>query len=182
MTVMRVKMNSNHTDTVSLTVGDTDRKELEEEVLSLRRRVDELEQSQRDLLATQKKLRESRERLRMAIDGSGGAEWEIELDPDNLSEPRAVWFSPRFKAMLGYEDDEMPNQMEAWKGVVHPKDVPRLQAITYKLLKKGYESDLSEFRFLHRDGSVRWLQATTKILRDEQNRPIRMIGVDWDIT
>lgn len=129
-------------------------------------------------------LHESEAWLELAVDGSDGGLWRIELDPDDpsCSLPDEVYLSPRLKGFLGYEDHELPNSMAAWESRVLPEDLSRLRRTSRKYRQGQLDRYETEYRIRHKDGSVRWLHTTGRIQRDEDGRPVRFAGMDWDIT
>src|SRR5262249_29651826 len=70
-------------------------------------------------------LRESEERYALAMRGANDGLWDWNLLTND------IYFSPRWKAILGYEEQEMGNKPDAWFSLAHPEDAGRLQgAIT----------------------------------------------------
>jgi PAS domain S-box-containing protein len=129
-------------------------------------------------------LRESELRLELAVAGSEGGLWSIDLDPDDpsLTLPDEIYLSPRLKGLLGYEDEEFPNSMATWESHVHPEDLPRLRENSQRFLLGQIPRYEVEYRVRHKDGSTRWLRTTGRVEQDEDDRPSRFAGIDWDIT
>jgi PAS domain S-box-containing protein len=124
----------------------------------------------------EEELRKSRERFELAVQGSQDGLWDWNLTTDE------VYYSPRYKAMLGYEDDEMPNRSEEWAKRVHPDDIDRVRN-ELRAHFKGRESlSWVEFRMRHKDGSYRWIRSRAFVLRDATGRVYRMAGSHEDIT
>src|SRR5262249_44470666 len=67
-------------------------------------------------------LRRSEERFDLAVRGSDAGIWDRDLRTDT------VYFSPRWKSMLGYADDEIPNAFSSWESRLHPDDRERALA------------------------------------------------------
>jgi PAS domain S-box-containing protein len=124
----------------------------------------------------EEELRKSRERFELAVQGSQDGLWDWDLTTD------AVYYSPRYKAILGYEDHEFPNTSEEWATRVHPEDIDRVRA-ELRAHFKGRESlSWVEFRMCHKDGSYRWIRSRAFVMRDPTGRVYRMAGSHEDIT
>jgi PAS domain S-box-containing protein len=124
----------------------------------------------------EEELRRSRERFELAVQGSQDGLWDWDLTTDE------VYYSPRYKAMLGYEDHEFPDRSEEWAKRVHPDDLGRVRG-ELRAHFKGRESlSWVEFRMRHKDGLYRWVRSRAFVLRDAAGRVYRMAGSHEDIT
>jgi PAS domain S-box-containing protein len=124
----------------------------------------------------EEELRKSRERFELAVQGSQDGLWDWDLTTDE------VYYSPRYKAMLGYEDHELPNRRGEWEKRVHSEDLERVKG-ELRAHFKGRESlSWVEFRMRHKDGSYRWIRSRAFVLRDATGRVYRMAGSHEDIT
>jgi len=122
------------------------------------------------------KLKETNERLELAMDVGEHGFWDWNLDTDD------VYFSPRYYTMLGYEPGELPMRLETWVDLMHPEDgkdiVPRVQK--YVENAEPYEV---EFRLKCKDGSWKWISGRGKTFeKGEKGVPYRAVGVHVDIT
>ena len=128
------------------------------------------------LTQTLESLRDRDERLNLIINGTNDGVWDWNLVTDE------IYFSPRWKEMVGYADDELPNHLDTWRKRVHPDDVQiAMQAIQDHLDGK---TDILKFehRVLHRDGKYRWFLTRGISVHDLNSRAYRMAGSDTDIT
>ncbi|HUS69329.1 MAG TPA: MASE3 domain-containing protein [Anaerolineae bacterium] len=132
----------------------------------------------------EKALRQSEARLELAIEGSNGEVWDIELDPDDPSPslPDHVFLSPRLKGFIGYGDEEFSNSMAAWESRIPTEDIARLRESSLRYREGGIDRHDLEYRIRHKDGTFRWLRTCGRAERDEAGRPVRFAGIDWDIT
>ncbi len=121
-------------------------------------------------------LRVSEERLALAINAGKVGIWEWDLDSNEL------YLSPGLKALLGYQDHEIKNQVDEWMNCVHPDDRELALAKTQDHIAGKTPIYEVEHRMIHKDGSIRWLLARGTVTRDETGKPIRMTGSDTDIT
>lgn len=121
-------------------------------------------------------LRQSQERYSLATQVARVGVWEINLQTQEF------YLDPNIKAILGYRDDEIPNDFDVWVNYVHPDDqVSMMQAAQAHL--DGHTSEyMYEHRMLHKDGSLRWILVRGVALRDPQGVPLRFVGTDSDIT
>jgi diguanylate cyclase (GGDEF)-like protein/PAS domain S-box-containing protein len=121
-------------------------------------------------------LKESEERYALAARGSNDGLWDWNLSAN------VVHFSPRWKAMLGYEDGEIGENPQEWFDRIHDADRERVKeeiAAHQKGLTSHFES---EHRMLHREGGFRWMLSRGVAVRDASGKVIRMAGSQTDIT
>ncbi|HEX3655501.1 MAG TPA: PAS domain S-box protein [Pirellulales bacterium] len=131
---------------------------------------------------TEESLRLSLERFDLTVHGSREGLWDAWInaaDPFHPDNP--IYYSPRFKESLGYEDHEFPNVLRSWLACIHPEDRSRvLQALATHLDHRvPYEI---EYRVLTKHGVLRWFNARGQGSWDEQGRAVRMSGSFMDIT
>ncbi|MCG7975470.1 MAG: PAS domain S-box protein [Candidatus Thiodiazotropha taylori] len=89
--------------------------------------------------------------------------------------------SPRWKAQLGYQDDELPNEFETWSSRLHPADLSRVMKHLESYLKHPQPIWQEEFRLRHKNGSYIWLLARGSAVFNEQQEVTRILGVHIDI-
>ncbi len=121
-------------------------------------------------------LRESEERFQLAVRGTDAGIWDWNLRTNE------VYFSPRWKSMLGFGPDELKNEFSEWELRLHPDDRERALA-TVKAYLDGELADFEvEHRLRHRDGTYRWILARGDVVRDVTGKAYRMVGSHLDIT
>jgi diguanylate cyclase (GGDEF)-like protein/PAS domain S-box-containing protein len=121
-------------------------------------------------------LRESEERYALAMSGANAGLWDWDLDSE------VVYFSARFRSILGYSQDEIGSSPSDWLKRVHPEDVRALDAALAAHLA-GLTPQLEcEHRVVHKDGRYRWMLCRGLSVRDPDGRAVRMTGALTDIT
>ena len=121
-------------------------------------------------------LREREERLTLAFAGAREGVWDWDLTTG------AVVYSPRWKHMLGYADDEIEPNVSAWEALLHPDDKSRADALHDAVLR-GQRSYEEEFRLRHKDGHyITVLTRGLAIRRDTDGAVVRIVGTHLDIT
>ena len=121
-------------------------------------------------------LRESEERLSLAFAGAREGVWDWNL------ETGAVVYSPRWKEMLGYTEDEIDPNVSAWKHLLHPDDEPRARELNERLARGG-ETYEGEFRLRHKEGHYIHVLSRGYPVRRERGGPVvRIVGTHLDIT
>ena len=126
--------------------------------------------------AAQEELRKSREQYELAVNGSSSGIWDWDLVS------KRIYFSPRWKEMLGYQDGEILNSFDTFRELVHAEDLPRVMEALQRCLRGETKSYEVEFRMWARDASHRWILARGAALRDPGGQPFRMAGSHTDIT
>ncbi|MDX9843909.1 MAG: EAL domain-containing protein [Aquabacterium sp.] len=122
-------------------------------------------------------LQAAEERWRFAIDGSEIGLWDWNV-PD-----KTVFFSTRWKTMLGHEDSEVGNALSEWSSRVHPDDLPAVQADVQRLLTTPDAPYSNEHRVRCKDGSYIWILDRGKVVeRNERGEAVRVIGTHTDLS
>ena len=123
----------------------------------------------------EQQLQESRDRFQLAVEGTRDGLWDWNLRTD------ALWLSPRLKEMLGYSDDELPNDLMALRQLLTPED----QETALEQLRGHWENGRpyeQTVRYRHRDGSIRHILSRGGTVYDADHKPIRMVGAHTDVT
>jgi PAS domain S-box-containing protein len=121
-------------------------------------------------------LRESEYRCALATRAAKIGIWE--WDPQS----REFYLYPNIKELLGYRDEEIPNDLRIWSSFVHPQDKEAIIAAFTSHIE-GREPEICfEHRMKHKDGSHRWVLTRGTALRDSLGHVLKIIGTDMDIT
>jgi len=120
--------------------------------------------------------RRSEERYAMAAKAGQVGVWDWDLESGE------IFLDPNLKAMLGYENHEIKNQIDVWAAFVHPDDRDRVMKEATPFLEGKSPRYEIEHRMCHKDGSMRWFLARGSLIRNEEDKAVRMVGTDSDIT
>ncbi len=121
-------------------------------------------------------LRISEERYALAVRGANDGLWDW-----NLANGQ-VYFSPRWKSMLGYQDGEIGKSPEEWLGRVYEQDRAGLEASIQAHLSRTTSAFEHEFRIRHRDGSCHWMSSRGVAVMDAAGTAVRLAGSSSDVT
>jgi len=127
-------------------------------------------------LRTGKSLAEVGERDALMIRTANDGSWDFDAINN------VMHFSPRWKTIMGYTDDDIDESPLDWKKLVHPDDLARVQASLREHLAGKSDIFESIHRMRRRDGDWRWVQCRAKALLDDKDRLRRLVGVETDIT
>jgi len=121
-------------------------------------------------------LRESQERYALAVRGANDGLWDWNLKTSQ------IYFSPRWKEMLGFAEDELENNPHTWFDRIHPADLDALKSAIAAHLQGTTGHLKVEYRMKHQDGHYLWMLSRGVVVRDENDVPYRMSGSQTDIT
>ena len=121
-------------------------------------------------------LQESEERWQLALRGANDGIWDWNVVTNE------VFFSKRWKEMLGYQEDEIQNNLEEWSKRVHREDLDWVKELIQDHFAHKTPFYISEHRVLCKDGSYKWILDRGQALWDEAGNVIRMAGSHADIT
>lgn len=117
-----------------------------------------------------------KERFELALDGANDGLWDWNL----LS--NEVYFSPRWKSMLGYEADEIKNDLDEWSKRVHADDLKRAFDTVKNHIDGAIDKYAIEFRMQHKEGHYVDILARGKVIRESDGTPTRLVGTHVDIS
>ena len=120
-------------------------------------------------------LRESEEKLRVALKASRMGTWDWNIQTGQIS------WSENLEALFGLEPGEFDGSFEMFAERLHPEDRERVLASVDQAVATGANYEI-EFRILYPNGTIRWALTQGKVFYDPNGQPLRMAGIDIDIT
>ncbi len=126
--------------------------------------------------AAEESLRCSEERLQLALNGANDGLWD--WDPVTGH----IYYSPRWKGMLGYGEQEIGCSLEEWEQRLHPDDRERVTADLRANMEGRTSHYESAFRLRHKDGHWVWVLSRGRTFFDSNGKPVRVTGTHVDIT
>lgn len=124
----------------------------------------------------EQQLKESEERWHLALDGSNDGIWDWNCKTNY------AFYSTRYKAMLGYGEEELAPLSSTWECLIHPDDLENALKTVNDYLDKKTSQYVLEHRLRCKDGSYKWILARAKALFNKNGIPVRLIGSHTDIT
>jgi len=121
-------------------------------------------------------LSESEERFDLAMQGANDGLWDWDI------ERNTAYFSPRWKAILGFSDLEIENTPKEWRKRIHKSDLRMVLALIKDHLVGKTDAYESIHRVKHKNGKYRWVLDRARAVRNENGVPYRMVGTQVDIT
>ncbi|GEM_PF-2505641 len=121
-------------------------------------------------------LRISEQRFDLAMQGANDGLWDWSIQSNE------VYYSPRFKEMLGYLEHEFPNHVNEWHKRIHLEDLAQvLEAITHYLSKQTNHYE-NVHRIQHKQGYYIWVLSRAAAVWNEEGQAVRMVGTQVDLT
>jgi len=121
-------------------------------------------------------LRDSEERWQLVLKGNNDVIWDVNLKTNE------VFFSPRWKEMLGYEDQEIANHNDEWLTRIHPDDLDRVIQSNQNYFNQKTPNYTVEYRLRCKDGNYKWILGRAQAVWDEAGNPVRLVGSNRDIS
>ncbi len=122
-------------------------------------------------------LKNSEERFSLAMRGANDGLWDWNLETDE------VYYSPRWKSMLGFAKDDLEGRLDTWKKLVHADDREAVLSKVDQYISGQRDSFEVEMRMQHRDGhEIFVLSRAFLVKRRSDQKPVRLVGTHVDIT
>ncbi len=138
--------------------------------------LDTLAQREREAELSRTALRDSEARFQRAIRGANDGLWDWNMQTDQ------VFYSPRWKAMLGYREDELAADLSSWQRLVDPDDARQALAMIQDYVDGKRDNFEIECRMSHKAGQCVHVLARGYLERDAAGKPLRLSGTHVDIT
>ncbi|MGF1675450.1 MAG: PAS domain-containing protein, partial [Rivularia sp. (in: cyanobacteria)] len=121
-------------------------------------------------------LRESEQRWQLAVKGTNDGIWDWNVKTNQ------VFYSTRWKEMLGYADEDIGNNLDEWSNLVHPDDIDRVMQTIQNHFDNKIPFYITEHRVRCKDGTYKWILTRGQALWDADGNVVRMAGSHTDIT
>ena len=121
-------------------------------------------------------LVKSEERFQLAIKfaNDGLFDWNLVT--------HEIYYSPVWKSLLGYRDDEIANEFSQWETLTHPEDIGSSWAMLKEVLDGKRDRFEKEFRMRHKDGHWVYILSRANITYDEKGKAVRVVGTHVDVS
>jgi len=124
----------------------------------------------------ERKLLESEKRFQLATEAADLGIWDYKVGTGK------TFYSRRWKSILGYYPDEIPDNYSVWEEMLHPEDKDRMTLFINNFIKSDLNVYEAEFRMKHKNGNYIWIKSRASVIRDKNGTAIRMFGTHRDIT
>ncbi|MCU7844514.1 MAG: EAL domain-containing protein [Candidatus Thiodiazotropha sp. (ex Monitilora ramsayi)] len=137
---------------------------------------EEVSAGSRELKLAQRALQTSEHKIGKILESSLDGVWEWDIANDQ------IYLSPRWKAQIGFNDDELPNTFNSWVSRLHPDERDGILQKIEAYRVKPWGNWEEEYRLRHKNGSYQWILARATPTFDVQDRLVKLTGVHIDIT
>lgn len=124
----------------------------------------------------EKQLYESEQRFALAAKGADDGLWDWNLLNNT------IYFSARWKDMIGYENNEIGDTPDEWLKRIHPLDQDRFNQELSRHLEGHSPHFECEYRLCHKDDSIHWFRTRGLAIWNKDHQPERIAGSQTDIT
>lgn len=176
-----VLLNNENSDNVLHIFYDiTDLEHTDSQIRVLSNIIDDLTHSlaqlEKKLLDEKQKASENTERLSLAMKGANDGLWDWDIANEKM------YYSPRWKSMLGYQEDELTNEFATWERLVHPDDLSPTVSQIQSFMESKTKHYEAEFKMRHKNGSYVNILSRAFVVESEEGEITRLVGTHVDIT
>lgn len=125
---------------------------------------------------SEQQIREFNERIQRISNATNDGVWEWDLVEDT------VWWNEAFYNLLGYDSSVPVPELNVWSEKIHPDDRDKIISRLKSIRKNVIDSWQDDFRYLLPDGTYGTVLDRAYVIRNEEGRPVRVIGAFVDIT
>jgi PAS domain S-box-containing protein len=125
---------------------------------------------------TESILRETEERWRFALEGGHQGVWDWNVQTGE------IFFSDSYKRLYGYAPNDLKGRIEEWENMIHPDDKERMGGAIEQHISAENPYYESTYRVKTKNGDYKWVLGRGMLIRNEDGKPVRMIGTHTDIT
>jgi diguanylate cyclase (GGDEF)-like protein/PAS domain S-box-containing protein len=125
---------------------------------------------------SQNKLQQSEEQYALAAQGANDGLWDWNIRTNE------IYFSPRWRSILGLQADDLGNRLDAWLQRIHPEDRERFQSELFEHLQGKTPYFENEYRILNQEQRYCWVLCRGLAVRDTAGKAYRMAGSQTDLT
>ena len=136
---------------------------------------EKLYQRQVDSKKVGKDLKKLKERFELAINSANIGIWDWHIRNNFL-----IWDKNMFE-LYGIEPESFGYQIDSWKAYIHPEDLLLFEAQVENAIE-FHQPFRSEFRIVNSTFGTKYIRIFASVIDDKENKPVRLIGVNWDIT
>ncbi|TLX72156.1 PAS domain S-box protein [Labilibacter sediminis] len=137
---------------------------------------EELRANMEELALKRDELEISEEQFRLAMLATNDGIWDWNLQSNE------VYFSPRWKSILGYDDEELKNEFSTWERLVHKEDVAEALSKVQSFIDDISDRYEVEFRMQHKEGHYVHILASGLMMRNRNGKAYRVIGTHQDLS
>lgn len=128
------------------------------------------------MLKAKNKAEKSEERFNLAMQASNDGIFDWNLISNE------IYYSPAWKKMLGYEEEELPNDFSVWEKTTKAEDVKKSWELQNKLINKEIDRFVIEFKMKHKEGHWIDVLSQAEAVFNDRGKAVRMVGTHTDIT
>jgi PAS domain S-box-containing protein len=140
------------------------------------RDITEQKKYEQEIIQAKEKAEESSQRFNLAIQATSDGLWDWNLITNN------IYFSPRWKSILGYDDNELSNDFSVWEKLTADEDVKLTLKLLHTLIEGKRDKFEIEFQMQHKDGHWVDILSRANVFFNDEGKAYRAVGTHTDIS